>query len=83
MEKEITRKNIIIENTKPRNTEGEEIVLYTVDDIRRVFKIGRTKAYELMSAAGFPSFRMNNRLYVEKGKLIAWINKRDGKSFCY
>lgn len=59
------------------------IVLYTVSDIQTVFKIGRTKAYNLMSADGFPSFRMNNRLYIEEEKLIAWINKRAGKTFNY
>lgn len=58
-----------------------EVVLYTVDDIQRMFKMGRTKAYELMSAKGFPSFRINSRLYVEKNKLCLWISKRDGKTF--
>ena len=66
-----------------RNLDTDKIVLYTVDDIQMVFKIGRTKAYELMSASGFPSFRMNNRLYVEAGKLAAWIDKLAGKTFSY
>jgi len=61
----------------------KRIMLYTVDDIQTIFKIGRVKAYELMSATGFPSFRMNNRLYVEEEKLATWIDKRVGKTFSY
>ena len=63
------------------NIDKESIVLYTVSDIQRIFKLGRTKAYELMSADGFPSFRMNNRVYVERNKLSIWIEKRVGKQF--
>lgn len=59
------------------------IVLYTVEDIQQIFKLGRTKAYELMSSDGFPSFRLNTKLYVERGKLQNWIDKRVGKSFSF
>lgn len=59
------------------------IVLYTVDDIREIFKIGRTNAYALMSANGFPSFKMNAKLYVKREHLIAWLEKRPGKTFQY
>lgn len=65
------------------NPNTNEIVLYTVTDIQRIFKIGRTKAYELMSANGFPSFKLNSRLYVKQDHLNAWLEKRPGKSFCY
>lgn len=58
-----------------------KIILYTVSDIQTVFKLGRTKAYALMSSDGFPSFRMNNRLYVEEDKLRSWVSSRAGKSF--
>lgn len=65
------------------NIDNSNIVLYTVNDIQKIFSIGRTKAYELMSAEGFPSFRMNNRVYVERNKLSNWIEKRAGKQFNY
>lgn len=63
------------------NIDDSDIVLYTVSDIQKVFGIGRTKAYELMSADGFPSFRINNRMYIERSKLSSWIEKRTGKQF--
>ena len=61
----------------------KKIILYNVDDIQAIFKLGRTKAYALMSSNGFPSFRINSRLYVEARKLSAWIDKRAGKTFNY
>jgi len=63
--------------------DSEEITLYTVDDIKRIFKIGRTNAYQLMTSSGFPSFRMNKKLYVEKEKLEEWVQKNSGKTFVY
>lgn len=65
------------------NLDTKKIILYTVSDIREIFNLGRTKAYELMSADGFPSFKLNNRLYVEKTKLESWIGKRQGKTFSF
>lgn len=63
------------------NIDTNDIVLYTVDDIQRIFKLGRTKAYELMASDGFPSFKLNTKVYVEKSKLQNWICKRDGKTY--
>ena len=58
-------------------------VLYTTEDIQHIFKIGRSKAYELMSSSGFPSFRLNKRIYVSKEKLEEWISKNSGKTYYY
>ncbi len=63
--------------------DNSKTVLYTVDDIQRIFKLGRTKAYQLMISEGFPSIRLNRRLYVQKEKLDAWINQNSGKQFLY
>lgn len=58
-------------------------VLYTVDDIQNIFKIGRTKAYQLMCSSGFPSFKLNKKLYISKEKLEDWIAKTSGKTYNY
>ncbi len=63
--------------------DNDKTVLYTVDDIQKIFKLGRTKAYQLMISDGFPSIRLNRRLYVQKEKLDAWINQNSGKQFLY
>lgn len=53
-----------------------DVVLYTVKDIRVMFHCGRDKAYNIMRSSGFPSFRIENTLYVEKGELIKWIDRQ-------
>lgn len=58
-----------------------EPVLYTVNDIMRIFKMGRSKAYQLMASSGFPSFKLNNKLYISSEKLEKWIDKTSGR--CY
>lgn len=63
--------------------DNNDIILYTVDDIQRIFKIGRSKAYQLLSSSGFPSIRLNKKLLVEKGKLSDWIAKNSGKIYTY
>lgn len=60
-----------------------EIVLYTVGDIQRIFKIGRNKAYRLLSSDGFPAIKLNKKLLVEKRKLEDWISKNSGKAYYF
>lgn len=47
--------------------------LLTVKDIQSIFKCGRKKSYEIMNMSGFPSFRINNTLYVEEKEFAKWI----------
>lgn len=58
-------------------------ILYDVNDIQNIFKIGRSKAYQLLSSSGFPSIKLNKKLLVEKGKLEDWISKNSGKTYEY
>ncbi len=61
----------------------QEPVLYNVDDIQRIFKIGRSKAYQLLSSRGFPTIKLNKKMLVEKNKLEEWIAKNSGKTYIY
>lgn len=63
--------------------DNNDLILYTVDDIQRIFKIGRSKAYQLLSSSGFPAIRLNKKLLVEKGTLEDWICKHSGKTYIY
>lgn len=60
---------------------NKDLVLYTVEDVKEIFKIGRTKAYQLMVSDGFPSFRLNRKLYVSSEKLSEWVEKNTRKSY--
>jgi len=61
----------------------EDLILYTIEDIQRIFKIGRTKAYQLMCSASFPMFKLNRTMYVSKDELVKWIAKNKGKTYKY
>ena len=60
-----------------------EIQLYTVSDIQRIFQIGRTNAYRLMTSDGFPSIRLNKKLYISHEKLEKWLNQQAGKEYSF
>ena len=60
-----------------------DIVVYTVNDIQRILALGKTRAYELMRSDGFPSFKLNNRLYVTKLNFEKWLDKYINKTFRY
>lgn len=60
-----------------------DIVLYTVEDIQKIFGIGRTAAYQLVSAEGFPIIRINRRILIPKKKLEKWLDQNCGKTFTF
>lgn len=60
-----------------------DIKLYNVDDIQRIFGIGRSKAYQLLSSSGFPAIKLNKKILVEKSKLEEWVSKTSGKTYTY
>lgn len=62
---------------------NEDMILYTVEDIQRIFSLGRTKAYQLVSMRGFPAIRLNRKIYIPKEKLEDWIKKNTGKCLNY
>ncbi len=66
-----------------KTIDNDEIVLYNVDDIQRIFGIGRNRAYQLLSLKSFPSIKLNKRLLVEKSKLEEWIARNSGRSIIY
>ena len=57
-----------------------EVILYTPKDIQRIFQCGQRKSYEIMHSTGFPSFKIDASLYVEKGELEKWISRNKGKT---
>ncbi len=66
-----------------KNIDNENIVLYNVGDIQRIFNIGKTKAYQLVNSNGFPTIRINKKIYIPKLELEKWISRNVGKTFNY
>ena len=69
--------------TKLTNVTNYDIIVYTVKDIQQILSLGKTRAYELMRSDGFPSFKLNSRLYVTKQNFEKGINTRTNKNFRY
>lgn len=57
--------------------------LLTVADIQNIFGIGRSVAYKLMNADGFPLIRLNKFLRVSPQALEKWINQQAGHAFYF
>lgn len=66
-------------NEIPKSINDNEPIIYTVNDIRRIFKCGKQQAYQLMNTKGFPSIRLNSKLIVEKTALEHWLKINRGK----
>ena len=47
----------------------------SVPEVGEVLGISRAGAYELVRSAGFPHFKIGNRIVVPRDKFIAWIDK--------
>jgi len=54
--------------------------MFTVDDIGRIFKCGKTQAYKLVNTSGFPIIKIGGKILTEKNALESWIKKSLGKS---
>ncbi len=65
------------------NATKYDIIVYTVGDVQQILSLGKTRTYELMRSDGFPSFRLNNRLYVTKENFEKWLSKYTNKTFRY
>lgn len=66
-----------------KTIDTQDIVLYNVSDIQRILKLGRVRAYELMNSDGFPSFKLNKKLYIEKTRLDDWVRRMTGKQYYF
>ena len=55
-------------------------ILYTPKDIQSIFGCGRKKSYEIMNMPGFPSFKIDTRIYVDKIEFEKWISKNKNRN---
>ena len=71
----------IIKNTKiVDKVIDNDIILYTPQDIQKIFMCGKNQAYQLIHSGGFPKIQINRKIYVPKNKLIKWIESNTGKT---
>jgi len=57
----------------------DDIIMYTVKEIKDIFKCSSTQAYGLVNAKGFPSMKVGGKILTEKRALENWLDKNRGK----
>lgn len=55
------------------NDENVDIVLVPAE-VMEILRIGKSKMYELLHNEDFPSYKIDRRWYINKAKLIEWID---------
>lgn len=61
--------------TRERTVSTAEVKAYTVDDVARMLKIGRTKAYNLVREGYFKTVRIGNTIRVSKKSFDEWLDE--------
>ena len=57
----------------------EDIIMYTVADLRKIFRCGTRQSYEIAKIRGFPAMKIGGKILVEKRALESWIEKNKGR----
>ena len=56
-------------------TRSEDLPLYlTVEEIRDVLHISRTRAYEIIHADDFPAIWLGRRCVIPRDRFLAWLD---------
>lgn len=56
--------------------EANNTNILTVEDVAKIMKIGRSKAYEIFNIKWFPTFKVGRLLRVTEPDFKEWINKQ-------
>lgn len=60
------------------NTDIKDITKFplvlSVDDVGRIMKIGRVKAYSLVHSEGFPCMQIDRRIVIPRDAFFNWLN---------
>lgn len=56
-------------------TDDTALILHTVEDVARILRIGRSRAYELVKRGEVPSIRVGHRIRVPDDALRAWLRQ--------
>lgn len=50
--------------------------LYTVDEIKKILRCGKNKAYEVVNSRGFPAIRLGKSIRIPKDKFHQWLTEQ-------
>lgn len=63
------------------NNSWRTVEYYTVDEVSKILKLGKTKTYQLFSNEAFPSSKFGGALRVQKDAFIKWADTYIGREF--
>lgn len=55
--------------------DDNNIKLYTIADIQKIFHMGKNKTYKLIQLRGFPTIQIGKTILVPHNQLCQWINQ--------
>ncbi len=55
--------------------------MYQTEDVRKIMKIGRDKAYALLKSKDFPSIKIGRNYYILEDDFLQWINDYKGGEY--
>lgn len=53
-----------------------DIEILVPEEARLILRVGKSKMQELLHRDDFPSYKIDRRWYINKKKLIEWINNQ-------
>jgi len=56
-------------------SKSEEVTLLTMDEVKKILRIGTNKAYEMVAQKKIPSIKIGNKIRVPRKALMEWIEK--------
>lgn len=71
--------NDVYEKNDEQKNENEYEVL-TVNDVSKILKISKCNTYKLFKLNLFPSYKINNKMFVTKKSFDKWFYKLDNKN---
>jgi len=57
------------------------IKVLSVEEIQKIFPVGRNSIYELMHRDDFPSFKIGKQYFVESNALALWIKEQSDAQY--
>ncbi len=58
---------------------NEEIKIFTVEDVMKILKIGRNRAYDIFKRDDFPAILIGRKYVIEQNAFYIWLQSRREK----
>jgi len=72
------------QNAGPATEENNyKIKLLSPEDIKTMTGLGKNQVYALMNSAGFPSIRLNSRIFVTEVAFASWLATYEGRTYLF